>query len=83
MFAVWPVATDEKGMFGAKQCGVASGHRKKMVLANSFEKVFVCGRRPQCMYKKPYGRISSRTGLLYQFYKHRKDKTLNRRINSF
>ena len=29
MFAVWPVATDEKGMFGAKQCGVASGHRQK------------------------------------------------------
>ena len=28
---------------------------KKMVLANSFEEVFVCGRRPQCMYKKPYG----------------------------
>ena len=29
MFAVLPVATDEKGMFGAKQCGVASGHRQK------------------------------------------------------
>ena len=51
MFAVWPVATDEKGMLGGNQYGVASGHRqKKMVLANSFEEVFVCGCRPQCMY---------------------------------
>ena len=55
MFAVWPVATDEKNVkCQSLRCGLWP-QTKKMVLANSFVKVFVCGRRPQCMYKKPYG----------------------------
>ena len=42
MFAVWPVATDEKGMLGGNQYGVASGHRQKKWYWRIVLRKFLC-----------------------------------------
>ena len=47
MLAVWPLATDEKECFVPITMVWPLATDKKMVLANSFDEVFVCGRRPQ------------------------------------